>query len=102
MLVLSRKVGQEIQIGDHIKIVINRIGGHRVTIGIEAPRDMRIVRGELQRFEEMDETSDGEGPGEEPKQQEPDADPSAPRPRARLPVNLGPNIVSCSTLRKAR
>ena len=48
MLVLSRKVGERIQIGDNITVVINRVAGNRVTIGIEAPSDMRIVRSELQ------------------------------------------------------
>lgn len=47
MLVLSRKVGERLVIGDNITVVINRIAGNRVTIGIEAPNDIRIVRGEL-------------------------------------------------------
>jgi len=47
MLVLSRKVGERLVIGDNITVVINRIAGNRVTLGIEAPGDVRIVRGEL-------------------------------------------------------
>lgn len=47
MLVLSRKVGEKIVLGDNVTIVINRIAGHRVSIGIIAPRDMRVVRSEL-------------------------------------------------------
>lgn len=47
MLVLSRKVGDSIQIGDSIKIRVSRISGSRVTLGIEAPESVRIVRGEL-------------------------------------------------------
>ncbi len=47
MLVLSRKVGERIVIGDGISVVVNRVAGNRVTIGIEAPDDVRIVRGEL-------------------------------------------------------
>jgi len=47
MLVLSRKTGERIVIGDNITVVVNRIDGNRVSIGIEAPRDVRIVRGEL-------------------------------------------------------
>lgn len=49
MLVLSRKVGEKLIIGDNIVLTVNRISGNRVAIGIEAPRDVRIVRGELQR-----------------------------------------------------
>jgi carbon storage regulator len=49
MLVLSRKVGQELIIGDNIRITVNRVGGSRVTLGITAPGDVRVVRGELDR-----------------------------------------------------
>lgn len=48
MLVLSRKVGEQLVIGDNIRVVVHRVAGNRVTIGIEAPNDVRIVRGELQ------------------------------------------------------
>ena len=51
MLVLSRKEGEKLLIGDNIVLTINRISGNRVAIGIEAPRDVRIVRGELDRRE---------------------------------------------------
>lgn len=47
MLVLSRKPGETIYIGDDIKIVIVRIGPNTVRVGIEAPRGMNIVRSEL-------------------------------------------------------
>lgn len=48
MLVLSRKVGEQLVIGDNIRVVVHRVAGNRVTIGIEAPNDVRIIRGELQ------------------------------------------------------
>jgi carbon storage regulator CsrA len=47
MLVLTRKTDEEILIGDNIKITLVRVRGNSVRIGIEAPRDIRIVRGEL-------------------------------------------------------
>ena len=47
MLVLSRKPGERIMIGDEIVITIVRIGPNAVRVGIEAPRDMNIVREEL-------------------------------------------------------
>jgi len=49
MLVLSRKVGEKIVIGDNITITINRIAGNRVTVGVDAPGNVHILRGELQR-----------------------------------------------------
>lgn len=65
MLVLSRKVGQRIVIDDRITLVINRIAGNRVTIGIEAPDDVHIMRGELDKIrQEFSETND-DGAGEQ-------------------------------------
>ena len=47
MLVLSRKPGERILIGDQVAITIVRIGPNTVRLGIDAPRDMNIVREEL-------------------------------------------------------
>ena len=49
MLVLSRKIGEKLVIGDNITVVVSRVAGNRVTLGIEAPNEVRIVRGELHR-----------------------------------------------------
>ena len=48
MLVLSRKIGEEIIIDGDIRIIVNRISGNRVSLAIEAPSDVRVMRGELQ------------------------------------------------------
>lgn len=47
MLVLSRKANETIQIGDDIKIRILEVKGDTVRIGIEAPKSVDILRGEL-------------------------------------------------------
>ena len=47
MLVLSRKPGEKVLIGDQITITVVRIGPNTVRIGIDAPRGMNIVRQEL-------------------------------------------------------
>ena len=47
MLVLTRKTQQQIQIGDNITITILQVKGQAVRVGIEAPRDVRIIRREL-------------------------------------------------------
>ena len=47
MLVLSRKVGEQIVIGDNITVVVNKVAGNRISLGISAPPNVRIVRGEL-------------------------------------------------------
>ncbi|MEX2317591.1 MAG: carbon storage regulator [Pirellulales bacterium] len=48
MLVLSRKVGERIHVGDDIVLEVRRISGNRVTLALEAPREVRILRGELE------------------------------------------------------
>ena len=48
MLVLSRKIDQQIKIGDDITLTVVRIDSNRVRIGVAAPRDVRILRGELE------------------------------------------------------
>ena len=47
MLVLSRKVNEIIQIGDDIQIRVLEVNGDTVRIGIEAPKSVDILRGEL-------------------------------------------------------
>lgn len=47
MLVLSRKVGERILLGDKIKITVVRISGGGVRLGIEAPTDLPVVREEV-------------------------------------------------------
>ncbi len=47
MLVLSRKSGERIHIGENITVTIVRIGPNNVRLGIDAPRDLNIVREEL-------------------------------------------------------
>ena len=49
MLVLSRKIGERIWIGDDIAVTVVRITGGGVRIGIEAPSEMPVVREELKR-----------------------------------------------------
>lgn len=48
MLVLARKLGQTIKIGQDIKIQILEVRGGTVRIGLDAPRDVVILRGELE------------------------------------------------------
>ncbi|TWU36152.1 carbon storage regulator [Novipirellula artificiosorum] len=48
MLVLSRKQGESIHIGDEVVIVVTKIGRNRVQIGIDAPRETEIRRSELE------------------------------------------------------
>jgi carbon storage regulator len=47
MLVLSRKVGERILIGDQIAVTVVRLAQGTVRLGVEAPSEMAIVREEI-------------------------------------------------------
>lgn len=47
MLVLTRKIGEKLVIGGNITVSVIEINGSRVRLGIEAPRQVSIARGEL-------------------------------------------------------
>jgi carbon storage regulator len=45
MLVLTRRIGETIQIGDDVRVTISRInGGSSVKLAIEAPKDVAVMR----------------------------------------------------------
>jgi carbon storage regulator len=47
MLVLSRREHEQIKLGDAIVVTVVRIAGDRVRLGIEAPANVLVLRGEL-------------------------------------------------------
>jgi carbon storage regulator len=63
MLVLTRKPGERIVIGDGITVTVLEVIRGRVRLGIEASADVRILRGELQ----PDGGQPEPGPGVPPK-----------------------------------
>ena len=71
MLVLSRKVGERILVGDQIRITVVRLTNGGVRIGIEAPDEMPVLREEVKRQSEVSSMASVGGR------------PSAPPPRRR-------------------
>lgn len=63
MLVLSRKVGERIWIGENIAVTVVRITGGGVRLGIEAPAELPVVREELKTRIEMADQEAGETSG---------------------------------------
>jgi carbon storage regulator len=47
MLILTRRLGQTILIGDDIEVTIKAIQSNQVRVGIQAPNDVKILRDEL-------------------------------------------------------
>lgn len=77
MLVLSRKVGERILIGDQIAVTIVRVTGGGVRVGIEAPPEMAVLRAEIKAAAE---TSASNGNGES----------------SHFPIQASPSIASSS------
>ena len=48
MLVLTRKRGEVIRVGENVVVKVIKLGRGSVKIGIEAPADVRVLRGELE------------------------------------------------------
>lgn len=49
MLVLSRKAGEKLVIGDNVTVEVVRISGNRITLGVVAPKDVKVLRSELKK-----------------------------------------------------
>lgn len=47
MLVLTRKLGENIRIGDHVKITVLEVRSGQVKLGIEAPPEVKVHREEI-------------------------------------------------------
>ena len=59
MLVLTRKPGQSIMIGDGVEVQVLSVAGEKVRLGITAPREVAIFRNEVyERIESENERSD--------------------------------------------
>ena len=63
MLVLTRKTGQSIMIGDGVEVQVLSVAGEKVRLGITAPRDVSIFRNEVyDRIESENSTGEGDDP----------------------------------------
>jgi carbon storage regulator len=61
MLVLTRKPGQSIMIGDGVEVQVLSVAGEKVRLGITAPRDVSIFRDEVYNRIEDENRKDAEG-----------------------------------------
>lgn len=47
MLVLTRKLGEAVKVGDDIVVTVSQIKGKKIRLAIQAPEDLKILRAEL-------------------------------------------------------
>ncbi len=58
MLVLSRRESERIRLGDSIVVTVIRLAGDKVRLGIEAPKDLLVLRDELEPHEVLAAVAD--------------------------------------------
>ena len=63
MLVLTRKLGQSIMIGDRVEVQVLSVAGEKVRLGITAPEDVSIFRNEVYDRIESETEVGGEDEG---------------------------------------
>ena len=64
MLILTRRVGEKVMIGDEISVTVLRVKGNQVRLGVEAPKSVSVQREEI--FNRMKHEAEGHAePGEE-------------------------------------
>ncbi|QDS87697.1 hypothetical protein EC9_18760 [Rosistilla ulvae] len=81
MLVLTRKAKQQIRLGDDIIVTVLQVKGNSIRLGIEAPRETRVVRGELEFYPEQPAKSEAAATAPEAPVKAPASD-SRSTPRA--------------------
>jgi carbon storage regulator len=68
MLVLTRKPGQSIMIGDSVEIQVLSVAGEKVRLGVTAPREVSIFRNEV--YERISDERAEEAPDEEQQRED--------------------------------
>lgn len=65
MLILTRRVGETVMIGDEVTITVLGVKGNQVRVGINAPKSVAVHREEI--YERIKREQQGDAPGDKPK-----------------------------------
>ena len=68
MLVISRKLGESIMLGDDIEIKIAEVSGERIKLAIDAPREVLVLRKELHETNLLNQQANRQLPKEQMSQ----------------------------------
>lgn len=58
MLILTRRVGETLMIGDNVTVTVLRVKGNQVRLGVSAPKDVSVHREEIFERIQQEETGD--------------------------------------------
>ena len=62
MLILTRRVGESLMVGDEVTVTVLGVKGNQVRIGVDAPRDVAVHREEIfKRIQDGETEGDSEG-----------------------------------------
>jgi len=64
MLILTRRVGESLMIGDNINVTVLGVKGNQVRLGVNAPREVAVHREEIYARIQQEHGGDGDGDGE--------------------------------------
>ena len=63
MMILTRRAGQALRIGDDIEVTVMAVNGSQVRIGISAPRQVAVDRGEIAERKRRERAASNAGAG---------------------------------------
>ena len=64
MLILTRRVGETVMIGNDVTVTVLGVKGNQVRIGVNAPKDVAVHREEIYERIKREEDHDGRSPGQ--------------------------------------